>query len=122
MLACDGLWDVCTHDEVAKLVHEQFEAGKTPQEIASFLCTEALRKRSEDNVTVILTKIDWSGDELKGSCQESTSNQSEKKDEESEMTTEPNTPIIEPTTDIESSTTPSNVQNEDEAKVEGDNK
>jgi hypothetical protein len=33
--------------------------GKSPQEIASFLCSEAIRKRSEDNVTVILTKIEW---------------------------------------------------------------
>jgi hypothetical protein len=37
--------------------------GKTPNEIASFLCSEAIRKRSEDNVTVILTKIDWTNAE-----------------------------------------------------------
>jgi len=59
LLACDGLWDVCTHDEVAQIVHEQFAAGKSSSEIASFLCTEAIRKRSEDNVTVIVAKIDW---------------------------------------------------------------
>jgi len=59
LLACDGLWDVCSHDEVAQIIHEQNTSGKTPQEIASFLCSEAIRKRSEDNVTVILTKIDW---------------------------------------------------------------
>jgi len=59
LLACDGLWDVCTHEEAAKIVHEQFQEGKTPEEIATFLCTEAIRKRSEDNVTVVITKINW---------------------------------------------------------------
>jgi len=59
VLACDGLWDVCTHEEVAVLVRDQHKSGKSPQEIASFLVTEAIRKRSEDNVTVLVTKINW---------------------------------------------------------------
>jgi len=59
ILACDGLWDVCTHDEVAQIVHQQSKTGKNPQEISSFLVSEALRKRSEDNVTVISVRIDW---------------------------------------------------------------
>jgi len=58
-LACDGLWDVCNHDEVAAMVRLQHQSNKTPKEIASFLVSEALRKRSEDNVTVIVTKIEW---------------------------------------------------------------
>jgi serine/threonine protein phosphatase PrpC len=61
VLACDGLWDVCNHDEVAAMVRLQHQSNKTPKEIASFLVTEALRKRSEDNVTVTVTKIDWKG-------------------------------------------------------------
>jgi len=59
VLACDGLWDVCNHEEVAAMVRLQHQSNKTPKEIASFLVSEALRKRSEDNVTVIVTKIDW---------------------------------------------------------------
>jgi len=57
ILACDGLWDVCTHEEVAGMVKGQ--SDKTPTEIANFLVAEALRKRSEDNITVIVTKINW---------------------------------------------------------------
>jgi len=87
LLACDGLWDVCTHEEVAKIVHQQFEQGKSSEEVASFLCSEALRKKSEDNVTVVVTKIDWDGIctsekkvETTKEC-ESTQEESQKSDE-----------------------------------------
>jgi len=59
LFACDGLWDVCTHDEVANIVHQQFQGGKNEKEIAQHLCTEAVRKKSDDNVTVVLVKINW---------------------------------------------------------------
>ena len=59
ILACDGLWDVCSHEEVSGLVKAQAAENKTPTDIAQFLVAEALRKRSEDNITVIVTKIDW---------------------------------------------------------------
>jgi len=59
ILACDGLWDVCSHEEVAGLVKAQAAENKNPTEIAQFLVNEALRKRSEDNITVIVTRIDW---------------------------------------------------------------
>jgi len=82
LLACDGLWDVCTHDEVAKIVHEQFTSGKNPEEIASFLCNEALRKRSEDNVTVILTSINWENSETEENNQIKNENTASTKPEE----------------------------------------
>jgi len=78
VLACDGLWDVMTHKEVAELTHKTFNEGKTPSEVARHLVRTALNKKTEDNVTVIVVKIDWKSE---GSTEEKkhehTSNQAE---------------------------------------------
>eukprot|EP01126_Amoeba_proteus_P031192 TRINITY_DN3066_c0_g1_i10.p1 TRINITY_DN3066_c0_g1~~TRINITY_DN3066_c0_g1_i10.p1 ORF type:complete len:290 (-),score=43.47 TRINITY_DN3066_c0_g1_i10:374-1243(-) len=59
ILACDGLWDVCSHREAATFVHQEFNAGKTPDEVSKALVNLALDRRTEDNVTVVVVKIDW---------------------------------------------------------------
>jgi protein phosphatase PTC1 len=59
ILACDGLWDVCTHEEAAALVHKHFEAGKTSEEVATALVRHALDEKTDDNVTVVVVKIAW---------------------------------------------------------------
>jgi len=61
ILACDGLWDVLTHEEAAALCHKSFESGLPANDAAKALVTAALQRRTEDNVTVIVVKISWSG-------------------------------------------------------------
>jgi len=59
VLACDGLWDVMTHQEAACMCHEAFGSGKSPNDVAKLLVETALKKHTEDNVTVVVVKIDW---------------------------------------------------------------
>ncbi|KAA6392966.1 MAG: hypothetical protein EZS28_011506 [Streblomastix strix] len=54
ILACDGLWDVMTDDEVAEFVsHIKGDA----QQIARILVQEALKRGTTDNVTVLVVKL-----------------------------------------------------------------
>jgi serine/threonine protein phosphatase PrpC len=59
VLACDGLWDVMNHQTVADLVHRFYTEGKNPSDVAQMLVSEALRRRTEDNVSVIVVYINW---------------------------------------------------------------
>jgi len=59
ILACDGLWDVVNHQDAATMCHEAFASGKNTNEVAKVLVETALKKRTEDNVTVVVVKIDW---------------------------------------------------------------
>lgn len=68
ILACDGLWDVMSHEEAASSVFAGYQEGKGPADVASVLVSEALRKRTEDNVSVIVVYISWSSE---GSSSES---------------------------------------------------
>lgn len=56
VLACDGLWDVLSNDDVAALVSEKLRAGDAPPQVAQQLVQTALAKGSTDNVsaTVLL--------------------------------------------------------------------
>jgi len=60
ILACDGLFDVMNHQEVADLTHKLFEEGNDSQSVAKALVIRAVKDlQTEDNVTVIVVKIDW---------------------------------------------------------------
>lgn len=59
ILACDGLWDVCTHKDAASLVHKCIKDNKTLDETANVLTSYALAEGSRDNVTVEIIKLDW---------------------------------------------------------------
>uniref|UniRef100_A0A6B2L9F7 PPM-type phosphatase domain-containing protein n=1 Tax=Arcella intermedia TaxID=1963864 RepID=A0A6B2L9F7_9EUKA len=60
VLACDGLWDVMTHQDVADLTHRLFEDGKEASYVAKALVVRAIRDlQTDDNVTVIVIKINW---------------------------------------------------------------
>lgn len=59
ILACDGLWDVCTHEQASAFVHSAFKTGKTSQQVAQELVKHALDLRTDDNVTVVVVKISW---------------------------------------------------------------
>lgn len=52
VLACDGLWDVCSNETAVTLVNRYLERGATPQKISKALVDYALREGSTDNVTV----------------------------------------------------------------------
>jgi len=54
ILACDGLWDVMTHDAAADFAKQRIAAGETAEQVAHSLVSEALRKKTEDNVTVVV--------------------------------------------------------------------
>jgi serine/threonine protein phosphatase PrpC len=53
LLGCDGLFDVCDNLFVAKFV----AAHLNSEEIANELCEEALKRGSDDNVTVVVVKL-----------------------------------------------------------------
>ncbi|VEU19352.1 DEKNAAC100768 [Brettanomyces naardenensis] len=54
ILACDGLWDVCTDQEAVDMVR----GIEDPKEASSVLCKYALKKMTTDNVTVMVVKFD----------------------------------------------------------------
>jgi len=59
VLACDGLWDVLSHNEVAERVVMGINSGKNSQQISEELVSTALEKYTEDNVTVITVLFNW---------------------------------------------------------------
>lgn len=59
-MASDGLWNVCTHKEAAKFVHQLIEKGISPEGAAQALVQNALDKGTRDNVTVLIVVINWS--------------------------------------------------------------
>lgn len=56
VLACDGIWDVMSNDDVAKFVTERVEKHSL-EEIASELLDECLRRESTDNMSLYIIKI-----------------------------------------------------------------
>lgn len=59
VLACDGLWDVMDHQNVADFIYKRLIEGKTVKEIATDLVAEAIKLKTEDNVTVIIVLFKW---------------------------------------------------------------
>ncbi|CAF0906850.1 unnamed protein product [Adineta steineri] len=56
ILACDGIWDVMTNEEVATFVIHRASTNKL-EEIVSQLLDECIRRRSTDNMSVYIVKI-----------------------------------------------------------------
>jgi len=64
VLACDGLFDVMTHQEVADYTHKLFSEGQDSSDVAKSLVLKAINDlATDDNVTVIIVKIEWEGQE-----------------------------------------------------------
>jgi len=57
VLACDGVFDVMTSEEVARHVHESIRSGGHMAAAAKVVVAEALRRRSMDNVTCVIAQI-----------------------------------------------------------------
>jgi serine/threonine protein phosphatase PrpC len=56
VLACDGIWDVMTNEDVASFIIER-AATTTLDNIASHLLDECLRRTSTDNMSVYIIKL-----------------------------------------------------------------
>ncbi|CAF1225118.1 unnamed protein product [Rotaria magnacalcarata] len=56
ILACDGIWDVMTNEEVALFVIHRASANKL-EDIVSQLLDECLRRKSTDNMSVYIVKV-----------------------------------------------------------------
>jgi serine/threonine protein phosphatase PrpC len=56
VLACDGIWDVMTNEEVALFVINRI-TSTTLENIASQLLDECLRRTSTDNMSVYIIKL-----------------------------------------------------------------
>lgn len=57
ILACDGIFDVLSTQEVHEIVQECALQGKTPEEISSKIVSLAYQNGSKDNLTVIVLPL-----------------------------------------------------------------
>jgi protein phosphatase PTC1 len=53
ILACDGVWDVCSDQDAVDLIHDI----KDPQEAAEALLNHSLKKFSTDNLSVMVIRF-----------------------------------------------------------------
>jgi protein phosphatase 2C family protein 2/3 len=53
LLACDGLWDVVSSQRAVEIARQGLREHNDPQQCAQQLVSEALRKYTADNVSVI---------------------------------------------------------------------
>jgi len=56
ILACDGIWDVMTNEDVALFITQRASIN-TLEEITSQLLDECLRRKSTDNMSVYIIKV-----------------------------------------------------------------
>jgi serine/threonine protein phosphatase PrpC len=54
-LACDGLWDVLSDNEVVQIVANWRDLGQKKEDVSQFLVDEAMRRGSTDNITCIVS-------------------------------------------------------------------
>jgi len=59
VMACDGLWDKLTYDDVISGVSRLRREGKSATDISKALVQEALDKDSMDNVTCVVIFLQW---------------------------------------------------------------
>ena len=57
LLACDGIWDVMSNEEVARFVTQR-TATIPLEQIVAELIDECFRKESSDNMSVYLVRLD----------------------------------------------------------------
>ena len=58
VLACDGLFEVMSNEEVGREVVRMREAGYKAGDISKNLCGQALKKGSYDNLSVVVVYLD----------------------------------------------------------------
>ena len=57
-LACDGVWDVCSNDEIMNLILEKLKSGVDLLKIAKDVVKFAIENGSDDNVSVIIIVLE----------------------------------------------------------------
>lgn len=57
LLACDGIWDVMTNEQVVIFIRHHLECGKEPSSIVESLLDHCLDAGSKDNMTVNLVLL-----------------------------------------------------------------
>lgn len=92
ILACDGLWDVMNHQQAAEFAKSKIAEGESAKGVAAALVSEALRRKTEDNVTVIVVIFNRGG-ATEGAAAAAPSTPSESSPEEPQV---PATPVVEP--------------------------
>uniref|UniRef100_U5EG32 Putative alphabet n=1 Tax=Corethrella appendiculata TaxID=1370023 RepID=U5EG32_9DIPT len=54
ILACDGIWDVMTNDDVCKYVHNRLQITDNIESVANQVMDTCLQKGSRDNMSIII--------------------------------------------------------------------
>lgn len=57
VLACDGLWDVCTNSELFAAIKQMEKEGKTLDQMAERLVQTADENKCNDNITVMVVEL-----------------------------------------------------------------
>lgn len=66
VIACDGVWDVLTYDQVVNFITYELKAHNNAQTAAENLVEKALANGSKDNITaVVLSFKDFSSETKK---------------------------------------------------------
>jgi protein phosphatase len=60
-IGCDGLFETCDRDYIAKFITKTYIINKNLGEICELLCCDAYKNGSNDNMTVILVKYGNNG-------------------------------------------------------------
>jgi len=58
ILACDGLWDVMSNEDVGQFIREHREKEQDLNKVANNLANEAIKKGSEDNITIVIVSVE----------------------------------------------------------------
>jgi len=57
VLACDGLWDVMSHQDVVDFVLPKLKEHDDPQIVSQQLVDEAFKRGSQDNITTLIVTL-----------------------------------------------------------------
>ena len=57
IVATDGLWDVVSSADAVTRARRELRAGKHPQAVAEMLTQTALKRRTADNVAVVVVDL-----------------------------------------------------------------
>jgi len=110
ILACDGLWDVMNHSQAAAFANQKISEGQSAKDVAASLVSEALRKKTEDNVTVIVVIFHHNGSATAASSEQKTQEEPLQMPEtpvvESQPPASPEETPVEPSTDLSSAASP----------------
>jgi protein phosphatase 1L len=60
ILASDGLWDVISSEDAVSMVQQELSKTSALKGVAQILQNEAIKRGSDDNITVCVVQFDWS--------------------------------------------------------------